>query len=46
MASCCCARTTRAFEAVLAKVDKSKPLSLLVRRGEWTQYVLIRPNGK
>ena len=36
----------KAFEAVLAKVDKSKPLSLLVRRGEWTQYVLIRPNGK
>lgn len=36
----------KAFEAVLAKVDKSKPLSLLVRRGEWTQYILIRPNGK
>ena len=27
----------------LAKVDKAKPINLLVRRGEWAQYVLIRP---
>jgi serine protease Do len=31
------------FDAVLAKVDKAKPINLLVRRGEWAQYVLIRP---
>lgn len=33
------------FEAVLAKIEKSKPVNLLVRRGEWTQYVLIRPSN-
>lgn len=31
------------FETILAKVDKSKPVSVLVRRGEWAQYVVIRP---
>ena len=31
------------FEAVLAKVDKTKPVNVLVRRGEWAQYSLIRP---
>ncbi len=31
------------FEAVLGKVDKSKTLSVLFRRGEWAQYALIRP---
>ncbi len=31
------------FDAVLAKADKNKPINLLVRRGEWAQYVLIRP---
>lgn len=34
------------FEAALTKADKSKPVNLLVRRGEWTQYVLIRPSSK
>lgn len=33
----------KSFEVTLAKVDKSKPVNLLVRRGEWAQYVLIRP---
>lgn len=33
------------FEAALAKIEKSKPVNLLVRRGEWTQYVLIRPSN-
>jgi len=33
----------KSFEAALAKADKSKPINLLVRRGEWAQYVLIRP---
>ena len=30
------------FEAALAKVDKNKPINVLYRRGEWTQYALIR----
>jgi serine protease Do len=34
------------FEKVLAKVDKSKPVTVLVRRGEFAQYVLIRPAAK
>jgi len=33
------------FEAVLAKVDRSRPVSVLVRRGEWAQYAVIRPNN-
>jgi serine protease Do len=32
------------FDAVMAKVDKSRPLSVLFRRGEWAQYTLIRPS--
>ncbi len=31
------------FEAVVAKVDRSKPVNVLFRRGEWAQYALIRP---
>ena len=34
------------FEQVLGKVDKTKPLTLLVRRGEWAQYVIVRPAAK
>jgi len=34
----------KAFEALLEKLDKTKPVSLLVRRGEWAQYTVIRPN--
>lgn len=30
------------FDAVLAKFDKNKPLNVLFRRGDWTQYVVIR----
>lgn len=33
----------RDFEAVMARVDRSRPVSLLIRRGEVAQYVLIRP---
>jgi len=32
------------FETVLAKFDKSKPLNVLFRRDEWTQYAVIRIN--
>ncbi len=31
------------FDAVLSKLDKAKPVSVLVRRGDWTQYAVIRP---
>ena len=34
------------FEAALAGVEKGRPVSLLVRRGDWVQYVLIRPNSR
>lgn len=33
----------KAFEAALAKLDKSKPVTLLVRRGDLVQFVMIRP---
>ena len=31
------------FEAAVSKLDKSKAVNVLVRRGEWAQYALIRP---
>jgi len=31
------------FDAALAKADKDKPINVLLRRGEWAQYALIRP---
>jgi len=34
----------KAFEQVLAKADKSKPINVLFRRGEWAQYAVIRPS--
>ena len=33
----------RDFEAIMSRVDKSRPVSLLIRRGEMAQYVLVRP---
>lgn len=33
----------RQFEAVVSKLDKSKPVSVLFRRSDWAQYALIRP---
>jgi serine protease Do len=31
------------FGALVAKVDKAKPVSVLIRRGEWVNYVVIKP---
>jgi serine protease Do len=31
------------LESVLGKADKTKPLNILFRRGEWSQYTVIRP---
>lgn len=36
-------RSVKDFDAALAKADVKKPLSVMFRRGEWAQYVLIRP---
>lgn len=33
----------QAAEAALAQADSNRPLSLLVRRGDWAQYAVIRP---
>ena len=35
--------SVKEFEAILARLDKSKPVNVLFRRGDWAQYVLIRP---
>jgi serine protease Do len=35
--------STQEFEATLAKLEKGRPVNVLVRRGEWAQYVVIRP---
>jgi serine protease Do len=32
------------FEKVVAELDKSKPVNILFRRGEWAQYTVIRFN--
>jgi serine protease Do len=36
--------TVKEFEAIMSRVDKSRPASVLVRRGDAAQYVLIRPS--
>jgi serine protease Do len=33
------------FEAVVAKLDKTRPLPVTVRRGDWAQFLLI-PGGR
>ncbi|WP_404977564.1 DegQ family serine endoprotease [Aquincola sp. J276] len=32
------------FNAAVAKLDRAKAISVLVRRGEWTNYAVIRPS--
>ncbi len=32
------------FDSVLSKLDRKRPVSVLVRRAEWAQYAVIRPN--
>lgn len=34
------------FEAALAGLDKGRAVNLLVRRGDWVQYFVIRPNSR
>ncbi|GDX56966.1 peptidase [Comamonadaceae bacterium] len=35
--------SVKEFEAAVAKIDKSKAVNVLFRRGEWAQYAVIRP---
>ncbi len=35
--------SVKEFEAVLVKIDKSKPINVLFRRDDWVQYAVIRP---
>ena len=35
--------TMKEFDAAIGRADKSKPVSVLFRRGDWAQYALIRP---
>ena len=37
--------SVKEFEVVVAKLDKSKAINVLFRRGEWTQYALIKPGN-
>jgi serine protease Do len=36
----------KAFNAHVAKLDKGKAVSVMVRRGEWTNYLVIRPAAR
>ncbi len=33
----------KTFGQLVGRLDKSKPVTVLLRRGEWAQYILIRP---
>jgi serine protease Do len=37
--------SARQFTTLVEKADRSKPLSVLVRRGEQSNYLIIRPGG-
>jgi len=32
------------FDAIVAKLDRTRAVTVLVRRGEWVNYLVIRPN--
>ncbi len=36
----------RQFNAQVAKLDRSKAVSVMVRRGDWTNYLVIRPGTR
>jgi serine protease Do len=36
----------KSFNAQVARLDKSKAVSVMVRRGEWTNYLVIRPAAR
>jgi serine protease Do len=39
-------KSLRELESVLGRLDKSKSITVLFRRGEWAQYGVIRPQGR
>jgi serine protease Do len=36
--------SVKEVESVLSRLDKSRPVTLLLRRGEWAQYAVVRPS--
>ena len=36
-------QSVKDFEATYARLDKSKPTTVLFKRGEWAQYAILRP---
>jgi serine protease Do len=34
---------TKSFGQLMAKIDKTKSVSVLLRRGDWSQYTVVRP---
>ena len=36
--------TLKEFESAVAKLDRTKPIPVLLRRGELASYLLIRPS--
>jgi len=34
---------SKQFATLVARVEKSRAVSVMVRRGEWVQYLVIRP---
>ena len=34
---------TKSFGQLMAKIDKTKAVSVLLRRGDWSQYTVVRP---
>ncbi|OSZ67544.1 DegQ family serine endoprotease [Hydrogenophaga sp. IBVHS2] len=35
--------SAKEVEAVMARIDKARPVTVLFRRGDWAQYAVIRP---
>jgi serine protease Do len=38
--------SVKAFETILSRLDKSRSTNILFRRGDWAQFVIIRPSQK
>jgi serine protease Do len=36
--------SSKQFESVVAKLDKDKPVTALIKRGDWVNYIVIRPS--
>jgi serine protease Do len=34
----------RQFGTLVGRLDRNRPISVMVRRGEWTNYLVIRPS--